>query len=197
LRPTPPPRKGAAHPICPVTTSSSFRKDQSLSWLAFEVVPFSVKLVGMIPLTVVLIAEHKMFCDLFDHIQELLPRVENLAELKHLARLVEGLLRNHAKAEEDLFLQVHDGAAKGRHRNGRLHQEHHEIDARLKRVCGARDLAQARALFKVVLVAARKHFTREERVFFPRVEKSIEPQILEKLGTVWLLRHHSPVHWTI
>ena len=66
----------------------------------------------MISITTVLVAEHKMFCGLFDHIQQVLLRAESLAEVKCLARMVEGLLRNHAKAEEDLFLHAHACAGK-------------------------------------------------------------------------------------
>jgi hypothetical protein len=151
----------------------------------------------MIPITVVLRAEHKMFRGLFDHIQKVLPTVEERAEVKHLARLCEGMLRNHDRAQEELSLRVHHRAAKLPRRNGRLHRHHQDINDRLNLVYVAKDVAQARTLLQAVLVASRKYFKYEERVFFPLVEKSIEPKALEKLGTVWVLRHYSPEHWTV
>jgi hypothetical protein len=163
----------------------------------FEVLAFSAKLVGMIPITKVLIAEHRMFCCLFEHIQKALPKVENLPEIKHLARMVEGLLRNHAKGEEDVFLRVDACAAQRIGSKGNVRHEHQEIDAKLKLVHMAKDLARSRNLFKAALVATRKHFNHEERFFFPLVEQCMEPRTLEKLGKVWLLRYHSPAHWTI
>jgi hypothetical protein len=138
-----------------------------------------------------------MFCGLFDYIQAELPEIETLADARHLARLIEGLLHNHARAEEDLFLQLHAPDATKRTHARRLHLEHHEIDARIKLVAAAKDLAGAQTLLGSAMAASRKHFAHEERVWFPLVEKRVEPETLQRLGTVWLLRHHSPAHWTI
>jgi len=145
----------------------------------------------------VLAAEHKMFCGLFDSIEKGLPRLKSLAEARHLARLVEGLLRHHAKAEEDLLLQAHSAGFEERTRGRRLHEEHHEIDVRLKLVSGVKNVAQARVLLKAALAASRKHFAEEERESFPLVEKCVAAQTLQRLGTLWLLRHHCPTHWVI
>jgi len=160
-------------------------------------VAFSANLVEMIPITTVLIAEHKMFCCLFDHIQEELPGVENLAGIKHLARMVEGLLRNHAKAEEEVFLQVHDVLPHGAAARGLCTRNTRKLMpdlnwCRCRRICLKPELDSRR-----VLAASRKHFKHEERLFFPLIEKCIDAARLETLGMVWLLPHHSPAHWTI
>ena len=101
--------------------------------LPLEVLTFSGTLGGMIGITTVLAAEHKMFCGLFDSIEKRLPKIKTVAEARHLARLVEGLLRRHARAEEDLWLQAHAAGSGDLQRDRRLHQEHHEIDVRLNR----------------------------------------------------------------
>lgn len=151
----------------------------------------------MIPITRVLSAEHQMFRALFDQIEELLPRLERLEEVKRLARLVEGLLLSHAKVEADLFMLAQDPAGRSEHYYDRCCHEHQEIDSQVIRLQSARNIAGARRLFRGAMAASRRHFQLEERKAFPRLEKEVKPEALAKLGTVWFLQRHAPRHWTL
>ena len=150
----------------------------------------------MIPITRALSAEHQMFNAVFEQIEELLPGLNRLEEVKRLARLVEGLLISHAKVEGDLLLLAQDQATDGKRRYDHCRHEHEEIDSRLTLVHAARNIPRARALLRGAMAASRKHFRHEERLVFPRLEKDIQPEVLTKLGTVWFLQRHAPRRWT-
>jgi len=152
-------------------------------------------LFAMIPITRALAAEHKMFCAVFDQVERLLPGVKQLTQVKEFSRMVEGLLRSHAAAEEDLVLLALDHAPQHKRRGDRIHQEHQEIDSRITRVHGTKNLARARSLLRAALGASRKHFEHEERVVFPLVERVMKPEMLTKLGGVWMRRRHMPANW--
>ena len=151
----------------------------------------------MIAITKALAAEHAMYRVLFDHIEELLPKLRRPAEVKRLARLVEDLLRSHAVAEEDLVLVALDHESAHQRRADRLHRDHQEIDSRLTRVHGINNLSQARSLLEAAIVASRAHFKHEERVVFPLIEKVTKPETLVKLGAVWMQRRHLPANWAV
>jgi iron-sulfur cluster repair protein YtfE (RIC family) len=138
-----------------------------------------------------------MFCAVFDQIGSALPSVSSLVEIKRLTRLIEGLLLNHAQAEDDLFqlLGQHDGQDKIR--CSHMHKEHQELDAKITRVYLTKKVEQARGLLTAAMAASRKHFSREERLVFPLVEKVMAPEILSKLGTIWFLRKYAPANWTL
>ena len=151
----------------------------------------------MILITGALTAEHKMFCAVFDQIDQVLPQLSSLAQAKHLSRLVEGLLLRHAQTEDDLFMLEADHVSGNEAAYQRLHREHQEIDARLTQVRVADKVDRAQALLKATLSASRKHFLHEERTVFPLVERVVRRDTLARLGTVWFLRHHMPVNWTL
>ena len=96
----------------------------------------------MIPITRALNAEHLMFNAVFDEVERLLPRLNRLMEVKRLARLVEGLLRTHAKAEDDLLMLAQSHGSGDKCRYARCHHEHHEIDSQLTRVHSAANIAR-------------------------------------------------------
>ena len=151
----------------------------------------------MILITRALVAEHKMFCFVFDQIEEILATVSSLGEVKKLTRLVEGLLSSHAKTEDDLLLLLDSQAASAQEPCAKIEQEHREMDSRLVQVYATQKADQAASLLRAAMTASRRHFAREERIVFPVIEKTIDPQTLMRLGTTWFLRNHSPHNWTI
>ena len=64
----------------------------------------------------------------------------------------------------------------------RLHQDHHEIDARLEKVHIAKTCAEARRLLSEAIIASREHFHMEEQKVFPLLEKMLKPETLRELG---------------
>jgi len=131
-----------------------------------------------------------VFISVFDWIEQALPRLNTLEEAKMLGGLVEALLRDHGDVETNLAFVALDHALY--HHKGhldRLHEDHDEIDDRLKQVQVATDLADARRLLKAALLASRQHFRREERTIFPLIEKVFQKETLAKLGEAQLRQH--------
>jgi hemerythrin-like domain-containing protein len=105
-----------------------------------------------------------------------------------MASIVEGLLEGHAKTETNLaylaldHVLAHNGELK------RMHQDHHEIDDRLRKVHTAKTCAEARRLLKAAIAALREHFRAEERSVFPLLEESLQEETLSELGKNWMRR---------
>jgi hemerythrin-like domain-containing protein len=136
-------------------------------------------------ITQALTTEHVVFRTVFDQIDQLLPNLTAVGEVKLLARLVEGLLHRHGEIERNLAYLALDHVLQERGQLDRLHQEHQEIDARLKRVQGASDVPQAQRLLRSALAASREHFRQEERTVFPFMEEVLSVETLARLGTAW------------
>lgn len=136
-------------------------------------------------MTAALIEDHQALCALFTKIEELLPSLNRTTAVKELARQVEGLLRKHAAAEEDLVLLAL--AAKPEHQSAAdaFYQEHQEIDGRLVKVSTTLDFAQARQLLQEAIARSRQHFQYEESFLFPLLERVSERETLFKLGRLW------------
>jgi hemerythrin-like domain-containing protein len=139
-------------------------------------------------ITEALVAEHTIFLSVFDQIERVLPSLNTPAEVRTMARIVEGMLEGHAKSETDLaylaldHMLANDGGLK------RMHQEHHEIDDRLRKVHAAKTCAEARRLLKCALTTSREHFRSEERAVFPLLETALREETLLDLGKTWLER---------
>ena len=103
-------------------------------------------------------AEHQMFCFVFDQIDRVLPGLEGLEEVRRAARLIEGLLLSHAQVEHELLILARDQAPANQRRYDRCSVEHQEIDGQLTRVRSARKIDRARSLLRAAMAASRKHF---------------------------------------
>jgi hemerythrin-like domain-containing protein len=145
-------------------------------------------MIHSMKITEALVAEHTIFLGVFDQIERVLPSLTTLVEVMTMARIVEGLLEGHAKTETNLaylaldHVQEHNGELK------RMHQDHHEIDDRLRKVQTANTCAEARRLLKVAITASREHFRGEERSVFPLLEKVLQEETLTELGQSWMQR---------
>ena len=91
-----------------------------------------------------------------------------------MASIVEGLLEGHAKTETNLAYLALDHVLEHNGELKRMHQDHHEIDDRLRKVHTANTCAEARRLLKAAIAASREHFRGEERSVFPLLEKSLQ-----------------------
>ncbi len=138
-----------------------------------------------------------MFEALFDEIERMMGGLEQLAEVKRLARMMEGMLRHHAKVEDDLLLLATGLDRADLRRSEKCRHEHQEIDSRLTRINSARTVGEARTLLRAALAASRRHLKHEDRKVFPIVEEAVDHEELAKLGTVWFLRRHAPARWTL
>ena len=143
-------------------------------------------------ITEALVAEHIIFLSVFDQIERVLPSLATPAEVGAMARIVEGLLEGHAKTETDLAYLALDHVLEHNGELKRMHQDHHEIDDRLRKVHTANTCAEARGLLQAAMLASREHFRGEERSIFPFLEKSLQQETLTELGSNWLRRHAVP-----
>jgi hemerythrin-like domain-containing protein len=143
-------------------------------------------------ITEALIAEHTIFLSVFAQIERVLPSLTTPMEVVTMARIVEGLLENHAQTETHLAYSALDHVLEHNGELKRMHQDHHEIDARLREVHTAGTCAQARRLLKTALTASREHFHAEERTVFPLLEKVLQEKTLAELGQNWLHKRAAP-----
>ncbi len=136
-------------------------------------------------ITEALVVEHAVFGALFDQVERMLPDLGGLAEVRLVGSLVEGLLRRHAATEEDLVLLALDDVREHRRHCDRFHQQHQEIDARLKQAQSVNRIAAARSLLQAAFRTSRAHFRTEEKTIFPLLELVVTRQKLAQWGRAW------------
>ena len=139
-------------------------------------------------ITEALVAEHTIFLTVFDQIERVLPSLATQTEVSTMASMVEGLLESHAKTETNVAYLALDHVLEQNGELKRMHQDHHEIDDRLRKVHTAETCAEARKLLKSALLTSREHFQLEERSVFPFIEKVLQQDTLVELGQTWLQR---------
>lgn len=137
-------------------------------------------------ITDALLAEHVVFHGLFDHIEQSADRLKTLGEVRTLADLLEAMLVQHSKAEDELLMKYLDDSIEQMGHHETFHEEHEKIEEHLGAVRSAKALETARELLVAAVVGARKHFDKEERLVFPLAEKVISYHNIMKLGQQWL-----------
>ena len=142
-------------------------------------------------ITEALLAEHVVFHNVFDHIENVLPELKTLAEVKGWAGLMEGLLLAHGQTEEDLVFAPLNHYLEQIGQRDSFEYEHQEIDNSLLRVKAAKRLPEARRLMLLAVTASRKHFDREERIVFPLAEQVMKDETLTELGKVWMKQRNA------
>ena len=139
-------------------------------------------------ITEILVAEHVVFHNLFDHIEQRAPELRSLAEVKLLAATLEVLMRAHAKTEDELLIEPLGHCLSQIGQSETFHEEHEEIDSRLAEVQKTRGAKQARELLLHTVLRSREHFDKEERIVFPLAERVMKTKTLSSLGDEWMNR---------
>jgi hemerythrin-like domain-containing protein len=142
-------------------------------------------------ITEILVAEHVVFHNLFDHIEKTLPRLKTLAEVKSLAATLDALMRPHAGTEDDLLMGQLEHCLEQLGQSETFHEEHEQIDAQLAEVQKARGPKQARDLLLRAVSRSREHFDKEERIVFPMAERVLKAKTLSDLGKQWMKRREA------
>jgi len=142
-------------------------------------------------ITEILMAEHAVFHNLFDHIEAVVPGLKTLAEVKSLSMVVEKLHAPHAKTEDDLFMEPLEHCFEQIGQNETFHGEHRQIEEALARVQSARTLKDAKKILLAAIAASRDHFDKEERIVFPMAEEVLKSETLAELGEQWLKRREA------
>ncbi|MCX6899894.1 MAG: hemerythrin domain-containing protein [Verrucomicrobia bacterium] len=135
-------------------------------------------------ITDALSTEHAVFLAAFDQVEQMMPYVQTLGEVKVIGRLLEPLLHRHGEKEEHLAFSALNHILKDRQPFERLHLDHQEKDNLLAQLAGAGNLAEAQHLLRMAIVMLRVHFLYEEQVAFPLMEKALQDESLEALSRV-------------
>ncbi len=144
-------------------------------------------------ITEILMAEHAVFHNLFDHIETVAPRLRTLAEVKALTAVVEKLHEPHSKTEDDLFIEPLEHCFEQLGQSETFHAEHKQIEATLGKVHRAKTVKDAKKILLGAMAACRKHFDKEERIVFPLAERVLKAKTLSDLGAQWLKKRESAV----
>ena len=147
--------------------------------------------VQVMKITEILMAEHAVFHNLFDHVETALPCTRTTAEVKSLATLVDRVMAPHSKTEDDLFIEPLEHCFEQIGQNETFHAEHRRIEEMLATVQKARTLAMAKNILLGAIAASREHFDKEERVVFPMAERVLKPKTLSDLGAEWLKKREA------
>jgi len=142
-------------------------------------------------ITEILMAEHAVFHNLFDHLERCAPRLKTLAELKALAAALETLVRAHSNTEDELFVAPLEHCLEQIGQCETFHEEHEEIDQTLAEIQKAKQLGVARKRLAQAVIACRDHFDKEERIVFPLAERTLKSNTLEALGAAWMKRREA------
>ena len=145
-------------------------------------------------ITEILMAEHAVFHNLFDHIEAAVPRLKTAGEVKLLAALVDKVMAPHSKTEDDPFIEPLEHCFEQIGQNETFHAEHRRIEEKLAQVQKARTLKDAKKVLLGVIAASRDHFDKEERIVFPMAERVLKANTLSKLGAEWLKKREAAPH---
>lgn len=137
-------------------------------------------------ITEALFAEHLVFHNMFDQIEGMVPKLETLAQVQSVAKLMEALLKAHSDTEDDLFMGPLEHCFEQIGQRESFHKEHVEIDENLKMIQKTSQLDRAQQLLLAAVGYSRRHFDREERIVFPLAERVLKAETLETLGQSWM-----------
>ena len=142
-------------------------------------------------ITEILMAEHAVFHNLFDHVEAVVPRLKTLAEVKSLGQVISKLTEPHSRTEDELFIEPLEHCFDHLGQKDTFHHEHELIEQALEKVQKARDLKTARKFLLGAVAASRNHFDKEERVVFPLAERVLKAKTLSSLGDEWMKRREA------
>jgi hemerythrin-like domain-containing protein len=139
-------------------------------------------------ITDILMAEHAVFHNLFDHVEATVPRLRTVAEVKSLGQIITKLTEPHSQTEDELFIAPLEHCFDQLGQKETFHEEHELIDQALAAVQQTADLKTAKKLLLGAVSASRTHFDKEERIIFPMAERILKARTLNELGAEWLKR---------
>lgn len=136
-------------------------------------------------ITEALVAEHVVFHNLFDHVERVVPGLKTLAGVQTLAGALVSTLKAHSEGEDKLLIEPLEHGMDHLGQRETFHEEHEEIDEKLRAACTARTVEKAKRALQVAVLLAREHFDKEERLVFPMAEKLLSQKTLKELGRKW------------
>ncbi len=143
----------------------------------------------MLTIIDVLTVQHTTLLAVFKQLEQVLPGLDRLAEVKACAGMVENLLREHGDMEENLLYYAFDQALENIGNLEKMSHEHGEMDSRFGQIAKSTDTQEARRLLLGVMAFSRKHFCHEECSVFPLIREHLSESALKALGAAWHAKH--------
>ena len=140
-------------------------------------------------ITEILMAEHAVFHNLFDHVEATVPQLRTVAEVKSLGQLITKLTEAHSQTEDELFIAPLEHCFDQLGQKETFHEEHELIDQALAQVQTARDLKTAGpAAGGGERLAHPFRQGGTDRV--PLAERILKTRTLTELGAEWLKKRN-------
>ena len=136
-------------------------------------------------ITDALLGEHGVIYALFDHVEQVLPSVDDLAVARALAAELTAAVLSHAQIEDELLFPALEPHLGQMGPLSVMRQEHQEIDGTLKAIPASPTLDEARESLNTVIQVARDHFAKEEHALFNMARQFLSEGELEDLGARW------------
>ena len=143
---------------------------------------------ALMKVTEMLVSHHAMLRSVFNEVERAMGEAETTEVIVSLAKVVGGLVRDHAEAESNMLFAPLDSLLLEKGQFQQFYTKHEEYLDMLERVGQPPPGRDARSMLSAAIAALRRHFDVEERVVIPLAEKTFEPESLEKLGEAWLHR---------
>jgi iron-sulfur cluster repair protein YtfE (RIC family) len=135
-----------------------------------------------------LLGEHAVFYAQFDHMEQVVPAAEGVAEIRTQSAMLTAALATHAGLEEELLFQSLDPYPEAGGPLNVMRAEHQEIENTLEQIPGIAELEIAQQRLLHVVYTARQHFAKEEQILFKLAGQLLGEEVLRDLGTQWALR---------
>jgi hemerythrin-like domain-containing protein len=135
-------------------------------------------------ITDALLGEHAVFYAMFDHLDNTVPKIDSIDELKSLAALVARPLFGHAGLENAELFAALDPFLGGQGPLEVMRSEHEDIEGTFSHLDQIDDLEELKNELVRIMRVARDHFKKEENVLFPMANQAIGEK-LESLGETW------------
>ena len=140
-----------------------------------------------------LIGEHGALGAMLDHLQQAVPIVGGMWELRAQVSLLRSVLISQMTIEEELLFSSLEHAIGRDGPLAALRMERDKIEDALSWAPQVESLDEAKRLVVETVNLARQNFQREEQVLFRLAEEKLHPDLLEKLGREWAERRGVPV----
>jgi iron-sulfur cluster repair protein YtfE (RIC family) len=135
-----------------------------------------------------LLGEHAVFYAQFDHMEQVVPAAENVADIQTQSAMLAAALATHAGLEEELLFQSLDPHPEAVGPLTVMRAEHQEIENTLEQIPDIDELERSKGRLLHVVYTARQHFAKEEQILFKLANQVLGEGVLRDLGTQWAFR---------
>lgn len=137
----------------------------------------------------VLLGEHGALYPQFDFLEQTLPEVGTVGEIKAQAEVLAAAVQSHSTVEDDLLFAALESplGAESPALVG-MRMMHEDLDRGFEELQRAEDVVVARDGLLGVIALARQHFLGEEESLFPTARRVLDREALDRLGAMWAER---------